>query len=65
MRDRLLTLGKGAGNEIIRMWERMSVINESRVRSRSKPISWPSCARVSCCFSPGSWLECGGRRCAC
>ena len=39
MRDRPLTSGEGAGNRMIRVWERTSIINESRVRSRSKPIS--------------------------
>ena len=30
----------------------MSIINENRVRRRSKPISWPSCALVSLGFLP-------------
>lgn len=35
----------------------MSIINENRVRSRSKPISWPSCALVGLGFLP-FWRGC-------
>ena len=48
----LSTLNVGAGNRKTSVWERMSIINENRARNRSKPISWPSWARVGLGFLP-------------
>ena len=47
----------GVENRMIRVWEMMSMTNESRVRSRSKPISLPSWARVGLGFLP-FWRGC-------